>query len=128
MMQHKGYLAKIEFDDEAGILYGRVINTSDVITFEGQSVEEIRKAFIESVEEYLRFCAEQGEKPEKPFSGRLPLRMEPSLHREIAMAASRKGQSINSWIVATLREAVSARPVHDPGVRYIQPDRNCKTS
>lgn len=69
MMEYKGYIATVEFDDDAGILHGEVVNTRDVITFEGDTVPDIRKAFRESVEEYLAFCAERGEEPDKPFSG-----------------------------------------------------------
>lgn len=110
MMEYKGYLGKVDFDDEAGIFHGQIINTSDVITFQGTSVDGIRQAFIDSVDDYLEFCAERGEAPEKPFSGRFVVRMEPSLHRQVAIAANRAGQSINSWVTAQLRQAVDARP------------------
>ena len=63
---YKGYRGCAEFDEEAGVFHGEVLNTRDVITFEGQSVEELRKAFRESVDDYLEFCATLGEQPEKP--------------------------------------------------------------
>jgi predicted HicB family RNase H-like nuclease len=66
-MEYKGYIGKIEMDDEAGILFGEVINIRDVITFEGTSVAEVQTAFRESVDDYLAFCAERGETPETPF-------------------------------------------------------------
>jgi len=66
MMEYKGYVGKVELDEEAGVLYGEVINVRDVITFEGDSVEEVQKAFHESVEDYLAFCAERGETPKIP--------------------------------------------------------------
>ena len=69
MMQYKGYTGKVEYDDEAGIFHGEVINTRDVITFQGRSVVELREAFRDSVEDYLAFCAERDEEPEKPFPG-----------------------------------------------------------
>ena len=65
MMEYKGYIGKVEFDDEVGIFHGEVINVRDVITFQGESVQEIRQAFQDSVEDYLEFCAERGEEPEK---------------------------------------------------------------
>lgn len=118
MMEYKGYLGKVEFDDEAGIFHGQVINTSDVITFQGTSVGELRQAFVDSVDDYLEFCAERGDTPEKPFSGRFVVRMEPSLHRQIAIAASRAGQSINSWVTAQLRQAVDIRGT--PGLAIVR--------
>jgi predicted HicB family RNase H-like nuclease len=72
MMEYKGYLSRIEFDDEANIFHGEVINIRDVITFQGKSVDELRETFEDSVEDYLAFCAKRGEEPDKPFSGRLP--------------------------------------------------------
>jgi predicted HicB family RNase H-like nuclease len=83
MMKYKGYEAIVSFDDEAGIFYGEVTGIPDVITFQGQSVDELKKAFQESVEDYLDFCAERGEEPAKPFSGRFLLRIDPQLHKQI---------------------------------------------
>lgn len=45
MMEYKGYIGKVEFDDEANLFHGEVINLPDVITFQGESVQEIRQAF-----------------------------------------------------------------------------------
>jgi predicted HicB family RNase H-like nuclease len=66
MMEYKGYVGKVEFDDEAGIFHGEVINTRDVVTFQVLSVAELKMAFKESVEDYLAFCASRGEEPDKP--------------------------------------------------------------
>lgn len=59
MMEYKNYFGRVEFDDEAGIFHGEVVNTRDVITFQGKSVKELREAFHDSVEDYLAFCAER---------------------------------------------------------------------
>lgn len=65
-----------------------------------------RQALRDSVEDYLAFCAERGEEPEKPFSGKLPLRIDPELHRKIFIRARREGKSLNRWISEALeREA-----------------------
>jgi predicted HicB family RNase H-like nuclease len=74
-MEYKGYLAHVEFDEQADLFHGEVINIRDVITFQGRSVEELRQAFEGSVEDYLAFCAERGEEPEPPFSGRITLHL-----------------------------------------------------
>ena len=66
MLEYKGYIGKVEIDDEEGLLHGEVINIRDVITFQGTSVAEMQKAFRESVDDYLEFCAQRGESPEKP--------------------------------------------------------------
>ena len=102
MMEYKGYFAKVEFDDEANIFHGEVINLRDVITFEGETVEELWKAFHDSVEDYLEFCAERGEDPEKPYSGKFIVRVDPELHKTIAIQARKNGKSLNAWVNETL--------------------------
>jgi len=106
-MEYKGYIGKVEFDDEAGIFHGEVINTRDVITFQGESVPELKKAFQESVDDYLAFCAERGEEPDKPFSGQFVTRISPELHRKVNLAASMAGKSLNAWVAEQLQLAVA---------------------
>ncbi len=105
-MEYKGYFAKVEFDDEANIFHGEVINLRDVITFEGETVDELRKAFSDSVEDYLAFCAERGEDPEKPYSGKFIVRVGPELHKTIAIQARKNGQSLNAWVHDALHKVV----------------------
>lgn len=112
MMEYKGYMATVEFDAEAMLLHGQVINTRDVITFQGTSVEEVQQAFIDSIEDYLEFCAARQEEPERPFSGKLLLRMSPELHRSITICAAEQKTSVNKWLVAQLEEAVAHGSPH----------------
>ena len=102
-MEYNGYHAVVTFDDEVGILHGEVIDTRDVITFQGKSVDELRQAFKDSVEEYLKICAERNREPDKPFSGRVVLRMEPEIHRAAVTAAKSGGISLNSWVVGAIK-------------------------
>ncbi|MBN2689462.1 MAG: type II toxin-antitoxin system HicB family antitoxin [Gammaproteobacteria bacterium] len=103
MLSHKGYIGHVEFDEEAEIFHGEVINTRDVITFQGDSIKTIKKALVDSVEDYLAFCEERGESPERPFSGRFNVRIEPELHREAYIAAKQAGISLNSLIVEAIK-------------------------
>jgi predicted HicB family RNase H-like nuclease len=98
MLEHKGYVGRIDFDDEAEIFHGEVINTKDVITFQGSSVKELKAAFIDSVEDYLAFCEERGESPDRPFSGKFNVRVAPEIHREAYLSAMQDGVSLNTWI------------------------------
>lgn len=106
MMEYKGYIGKVEIDDEAGILHGEVINVRDVITFEGESVDEIQKAFRESVDDYLAFCAKRKESPEKPFSGKFVLRLPAELHRKAYIQAKLKDKSLNGWVTEILQSVL----------------------
>lgn len=103
-MKYKGYSGHIEFDEDAGIFYGEVIDTRDVITFQGRSVDELKKAFKDSINDYLEFCKERKEKPDKPFSGKFVLRIPNKLHHIIYVKAIKEGKSLNSWVAKTLEK------------------------
>ena len=105
MLEYKGYKGHVEFDDEAGIFHGEVLGTRDVITFQGTSVQELKKEFRDSVEDYLEFCAERGEEPDKPFTGRLMLRLPPRLHRKLWVQARKENKSLNRLISERLEKA-----------------------
>ncbi|MEI6417425.1 MAG: type II toxin-antitoxin system HicB family antitoxin [Sphingomonadales bacterium] len=96
MFEYKGYCGSIEPDD--GQFIGRVIGLKDVVTFAGASFAEVEAAFRDSVDDYLAFCAERGEAPDRPYSGKIPLRVDPSLHRQAAIRAAGEGLSLNQWI------------------------------
>jgi len=106
MMEYKGYIGNVEFDDKAGIFHGDVINLRDVVTFQGETVEQLRKAFQDSIDDYLDFCSERGETPEKPYSGKFMVRVEPELHKAVAVCAKLSHKSLNAWIHDTLETSV----------------------
>ncbi len=106
MMEYKGYMGKVEFDDEAGLIHGEVINTRDIITFQGNSVAELKQAFHESIDDYLEFCKKRNETPDKPFSGQFVTRVPPDLHRQVNVAAILSGKSLNAWVTEQLQGAV----------------------
>jgi len=109
MMEYKGYLGRVEYDDEAGIFHGEVINLRDVVTFQGETVEELRRAFQESVDDYLAFCSARNEAPERPYSGTFTVRVPPELHRDAALQARLRNKSLNSWVAELLAAAATER-------------------
>lgn len=104
MMKYKGYFGEVTFDDEVKIFHGTVIGLKDVITFQGKNVDEIMKAFKDSIDDYLEWCEERGEQPEKTYSGNVRLRMNPDLHAYLALEAARNGMSLNDLINEKLRK------------------------
>ena len=109
MKLYKGYAGSIEFDDEDVVFHGRVLGIRDIVTFEAESADQLVKAFHESVDDYLAFCEERGQEPQKPYSGKLALRTTPEIHALLSKAAANDGKSINQWISDTLAEAARAR-------------------
>lgn len=107
VMTHEGYDAIVEYDAETASFHGEVMNLRDVITFQGQSVEELKRALADSIDDYIAFCRDRGEDPEKPFSGQFVVRIEPDLHRAVATAARRAGLSLNKWVAHALEHATS---------------------
>jgi predicted HicB family RNase H-like nuclease len=107
-MEYKGYIGTVEFDADARIFHGDVINTRDVITFQGKTVDEIEHAFRESIDVYLEWCAVEGVDPEKPYSGKFNLRLSPDLHKEAAVTAKRLKMSLNSFVEKALRDELKA--------------------
>ncbi len=105
MMKYKGYTGQVEFDPKAEVFHGEVVDTRDVITFQGRTVKELKKVFKESVDDYLEFCRERGEKPDRPFSGKFVVRMNPELHHKAYVTALESGKSLNAWINETLNKA-----------------------
>jgi len=106
MIEYKGYVGVVEYDADLDSFHGTVVNTQDVITFYGSSVEELHVEMKQSVETYLGFCEEQGRPPEKPYSGSMTVRTSPGLHRKVAMAAARRRQSMNQFVQVALERAV----------------------
>jgi predicted HicB family RNase H-like nuclease len=104
-MTYKGYAARIEFDAEDRIFFGRLTGIRDMVTFHGQTVNELEAAFKEAVDHYLDTCARLGDAPNKPYSGKLTLRIPSSVHAAIASAAETSGKSLNKWVSDLLDQA-----------------------
>ncbi|PSB09810.1 toxin-antitoxin system HicB family antitoxin [Pleurocapsa sp. CCALA 161] len=103
-MNYKGYEAVVEFDDEDRLFVGRVINTRDVIVFDGLSVDELEQSFQAVIDEYLEDCESLGKTPDKPFSGRFNLRISSELHRKAATKAIQEGVSLNTLVEQALQK------------------------
>ena len=108
MMTYKGFIGSVEYDDEAHIFSGEVINTRTVITFQGTTVDEIENAFHDSVDDYLEWCKEDGIDPEKPYSGKFNVRLTPLFHSQVAIAARKMNMSLNSFVEKSLHDEIAA--------------------
>ena len=105
MFTYKGYIGKVDYDDEVGTFHGEIINIRDVITFQGMSVRELKRSLEGSVEDYLQFCRERGEEPDRPFSGKFIVRVPPEVHREAFLKAKSAGKSLNAWVTEKIRDS-----------------------
>ena len=104
-MSYKGYLARIEYDAEDEVFVGRLDGINDVVGFHADTVEHLKLAFGEAVDDYLAVCAKVGKPPEMPYSGEITDRLAPEVHAKIALAARRSGKNLDQWAEAILRDA-----------------------
>lgn len=104
---YKGYALDFEVCIEDDMLHGRIANIKDVVTFHGATPKELYESFKEAVEDYLETCRENGEEPDKPYSGYFNVRTSPDVHRKCVLAAKSQGESLNSWASEVLKDAAS---------------------
>lgn len=105
-LTYKGYTAEIEYRPDDQLLFGRVLDLADTVIFETPHAAEVEAAFHGAVDDYLAFCQEVGDEPDKPFSGRLNVRMPPDLHRAATVAAARENESLNGFIAHAVQDRV----------------------
>lgn len=97
-IKYKGYVGTVEYSQEDGCLHGRIVGIHDIISYEGESVTEIIRAFEEAVDDYLQHCASMGKEPNKPYSGKFMVRIAPELHASLAIEAKSLKRSLNQLI------------------------------
>jgi predicted HicB family RNase H-like nuclease len=103
-LTYKGYLGTISFSAEDEVFYGKIEHIRDMITFEADNAHQLIKSFEEAVDDYLRFCAEKGIEPEKPFRGCFNVRVKPLVHQLAYQKAMRKGISLNKYIETAIEK------------------------
>ncbi len=106
-MIYKNYIGTVNYDDGAEILFGKINNIDDLITFEGRNVEELKKAFHEAVEDYRSICEETGKEPCTSYKGNLNVRIDAEQHRKLALKAIEKRSSLNQLIKEAVEQYLS---------------------
>ena len=107
-LKYKDFYGSVEYSANDECFFGKIIGTTDLITFEGDSVESLKNAFIEAVEDYLVLCNEVGKEPQKTYKGSFNVRISPDLHKDAAMLASIKGVSLNAFVERAIYDVVNS--------------------
>ena len=107
-MSYNGFAARVEFDAEDRLFVGHVAGIRDIVGFHGESVAELEAAFHEAVDDYIAACKKLGQTPDKPYSGRVMLRLPPEVHARASAAAQVQGLSFNQWAAQVLDTAAHA--------------------
>jgi len=105
-LKYKGFYGSVEYSADDDCFFGKIIGTSDLVTFEGESVNELKDAFAEAVEDYLVLCREANKEPQKTYRGSFNVRIPPDLHREASFVANIQGISLNSLVEKAIYDVV----------------------
>jgi predicted HicB family RNase H-like nuclease len=105
-LNYKNYLGSVEYSAEDDCLYGKVIGIRGLISYEGTSLNELKADFYQAVDQYLELCKQQKKKPETAFKGSFNVRIDPELHRNIAIKAKEENMSLNAFVKKALMNAI----------------------
>jgi predicted HicB family RNase H-like nuclease len=104
-LTYKTYKAAVSFDAEDEVFVGRILGINDVVSFHAETVVDLKRAFEDAVDDYIETCRKIGKTPEKAYSGKVMLRIDPDVHSLAAQAAESEGKSLNQWSEEALRQA-----------------------
>lgn len=107
VMLYKDFVGSIHYSTDDEVFFGKIEGIDDSISFEGSSVEELKHAFYEAVEDYLELCEMNGKEPQKIYKGSFNIRISPDLHRKAVREATIRGVSLNQFIESAIKEKVS---------------------
>lgn len=107
ILEYKGYYTKVEYSVEDNVLYGKIEGIKDLVNFESDNLCDIEEEFHSAVDDYLAFCKDLGQNPDKPYKGIFNVRVSPELHRKAAIAADKNGETLNAFVTKAISAAVS---------------------
>lgn len=101
-VRYKGYYSVVRYDAENNVLYGKIEDIDDLVTFECNEINKVKEEFKKAVDDYLEMCREIGKNPDKTYNGQFNVRIPPELHKKISYKASVKGISLNSYVTQAI--------------------------
>ncbi len=107
-LQYKNFTGTFNYVEDEDILFGKIEGIDDLVTFQGESISEIKQAFREAVEDYIFLCKETGKEAYKSFKGSFNVRIAPELHRAVFIQALKNNTNINGFVQNALEQAVNA--------------------
>jgi len=102
-LEHKGYTGSIEYSEEDGLLYGKVLGIKSLISYEGETGKDLETDFKEAINIYLADCNAENKAPEKPFKGSFNVRLSSKLHQRAALLAMEARMSLNAFVAESIR-------------------------
>lgn len=109
LLEYKGYYGDVNVSVEDNVIYGKVLYINDLITYEADTVSDIKKSFEEAIDDYLCFCADNNKEPDKSFKGSFNVRITPDLHKKADLEARKRKQSLNQFVSSAIENEISGR-------------------
>ena len=107
-IEHKGYVGTVEYSAEDNILFGQVVGIRGLISYEGDSIEQLKADFVEAIDDYLIECEANGKEPQQPYSGKLDdVSISPELHRDFILHSSRKNKRIDEALEEAMKNYIA---------------------
>ena len=107
VLKYNDFIATVKYSEEDEAFIGRIEGIDSVVSFEGQSVEELKSAFKEAVESYLDFCRRKGiVETQKSYTGVFNVRINSSLHKRAAIRAKQKGKTLNAFVKESIENSL----------------------
>jgi len=106
-LEYKGFIGTVHFSTEDEMFFGKIEGIPDLISFEGMSVKELKKAFQEAVNSYIELCKEHNKPVVKSLKGTFNIRINPELHRRAYNISSARGISLNQLVQKAIEKELS---------------------
>lgn len=106
VLEYNGFIGSVDFSLEDQILFGSLLHINDLVTYEGETIQELEKAFQEAVEEYIELCKECDKEPEKPFKGVFNVRVSPETHKKAVFEAEKRGMTLNQFVGEAIQKSI----------------------
>ncbi len=106
ILHYKDFVAIVRFSEADGCFFGRIEGINDLVSFEGRSVDELRKAFSSAAEDYLEICRKAGKEPQRSYKGSFNVRIAPELHKRAALKSASLGISLNQLVETAIEKEV----------------------
>ena len=108
VLRYKNFIATVKYSEEDEAFIGRIEGINSVVSFEGQSVEELKSAFHDAAESYIDFCNRRGLTDiQKSYSGMFNVRINSDIHRRAAIVAKLHGKTLNSLVKEAIEQYVN---------------------
>ncbi len=108
VLYYQDFIGSVHYSAEDTVFYGKIEGVNDLVTFEGESVEELTRAFEEAVEDYIDLCSRTGKPLRKSYKGSFNVRIDPDLHRKAVLAAQKRGVSLNRFVRQAIEHEVES--------------------